>query len=262
MRFMISVFAAAAIFLTATASTATVTLTVVGKNLTTGATTLSGPQGAVQGDQIRIDIFMRNTSTVESATLSASVDQGLGIGVPGAALNFESGLTGAFWFAETQGKLGEPLNGIDNTRGVPNPNGSYASIALPRSLASGDIVNGAVQFFNGSDVTNPRSGTGLLDYAVSTNDLQTILDDHFVSSGAAHARLIFTLVGSSALLQIGLGPDDGVFDPTMPNVDPADNIAGTSILIGMIPEPGTALLLGLGLSALSMTRRQRSHPTS
>lgn len=235
MRFIVSVLATVAIFLAATAASATVSFTVAGTNLTTLSTDLSLAQ---VGDQVQIDIFMSNDASVAGAGLTAFDLNGV--------LNFNGGETAAQWFSKKLNAFGGPVAGIGNTSGTSNgTDGSY-SIELPRTLGGGDVqVDGAVRFFNGV-TTSPAVGTGAFDLGPVG----------ITGAGVnPHARLLFTVAGVG-LIQIGVdGINGAVIDGVTGGFAPFNN---ASVQIGTVPEPGTALLMGLGLSGLSLAGRRRS----
>jgi hypothetical protein len=233
MRFIVSVLATVAIFLAATAAQAVLNVSVVGTNLTT----LSGDLSlAVDGDQVQVDIFIENVgSAVAGATLTAF---GTTFGVGSDTLNWDGGESAGFYFNTVNAKT---------------------SLALPRTLSNADIQAGVIRFFSGLSPTTPATGDASVDLGIKdgTNAPFVSPNVDLTGNGAAHARLIFTVVGAGAVLELG---DDGLIGGLTDANAPGSvgTINNASIQIGAVPEPGTALLMGLGLSGLSLAGRRRA----
>ena len=106
------------------------------------------------------------------------------------------------------------------------------------------VVQGAeVQFFNGVSIT-PVTGTGAADE-------QSNVPGFAVGDG--QFRLAFT-VHSSSTIQIG---DGGSGDGAIGNGGASLASNNTSVAFSVIPEPGTALLMGLGLAGLGLAGRRK-----
>jgi hypothetical protein len=144
--------------------------------------------------------------------------------------------------------------------------GSTGSIGLSPDYNGYDTVNidfASVSGFSGSltlvDPGPPTeysfgiSGvtvTGQLD--ASGPSVSPIVDSPFSIPGVSGSGTIFIESGQLFLDGITLG----AIDPDGPGgVDPLV-IKGDFIFTGVVPEPGTALLLGLGLAGLARARRQ------
>jgi len=256
MRFIVSVVATLAMFIAATAASASVDLSASGVILTganAGSTdlTLAGV-----GDQVRIDINASNSgNNIAGATFSASAAGGLG------GLQFDGGESAESWFSESLGKFGSPELGVVNIKGLDAGSpGTYTSYKLPNQLTGADIFNGALQFFSGAQPGSEANGCGCIDWGTAKEgDVLAGVGGvpgygYTGADNASHAVLVFTLTApGQTLLLLGQGPNDGLV------VESGDGVLnGTSIAIGVIPEPGTALLMGLGLSGLSLAGRRRA----
>jgi hypothetical protein len=256
MRFIVSVLATVAIFLAATAASATVTLTAVGTILNGANAGSNDTTLAVAGDQVQVDIFMSNNDSIAGATFAAGIQGGADLGVGPDTLQFDGGLTAASWFNTNFNKFGGPAGGVDNTDGVgQGVDGTYTSISLPKTLDGSNVtLSGNVRFFAAFVA---MSGDGNFDYGIkdgvsAPGGSPNVTDTG--AGGAAHARLIFTVVGNGAILSVGDNlPDDSL----TPAVGASGGINAAQLQIGIVPEPGTALLMGLGLGGLSLAGRRR-----
>jgi len=232
MRFIVSTLATAAIFLAASAASATVTISLVGSNLTTGSSDLAL---AVDGDQVQIDVFVSNDDALAGAALGAFN--------LGAGLSFVSGSTAHSYF-NTKLAFGIlPTGGLGNQSGTDN--GTSGSVSVPRTLGAADIMgDGSVRFMNGVG-TSPVSGDGSFDRGVGG----------YTGAGSAHASLVFAVNGTGSNLSVGT---DGVNYAIIDSAGAAQSAANAVIQVGVVPEPATAVLMGLGLGGLSLAGRRRS----
>jgi len=243
--------AMAAIFLASTTATADVTFTAVGTILT-GANAGSNDTGSAgSGDQVQVDIFMTNDSAeITGAAFNAGLevdgeDQAFNTGPDG--LNFDGGQTAQSWFNTGVNKTGVPTGGVVNGDGQPGGfDAYYTSVALPNLLDNSNItLNNHIRFFSAFNIS--ATGVGDSDLGIKTGaqyfgSLGTVGID-LTGNGAAHARLLFTVVGAGGLVNIGMNsPDDSVTDPGAPGS------VGTIVpAFIQVPEPA-----GVGLALAAM----------
>jgi hypothetical protein len=232
-----------ATLLIATAASADVTLTAVGTILTGPNAGSNDTTLAANGEQVQVDIFMSNNDSIAGATFAAGISGG-DFGAGASTLNFDSGLTSASWFNTNFNKFGGPAGGVTNTDGTDNGiDGTYTSISLPKGLSGSNItLSGNIRFF-AAFVTMLGDGNfdfGSLTGATAPGGTPDVTDTG--AGGAAHARLLFTVVGGGAVLDIGTNAPD---DSLTPSVGASGVLNGDSI---QVPEPAS---LTLGLSALA-----------
>ncbi|MEZ4281997.1 MAG: hypothetical protein R3F21_20530 [Myxococcota bacterium] len=225
MRRLSSLLAAATVILTASAATASVLFTIT-------ATTTSGrPVSSVLiGDVVTIDIRVSSAGSPAVAGLGAAI-----FGYDGSMVDFLSGSAVSSILHETCLPGIGCFNGIDNQIGGASP------------LSEGTVSAGPyVQLFNGVSLI-PRTGTGAQDPGL----------DGIVGGGDAQFRVTFAVTGATTF-QIGTNSADPVLGNAVVYsggvIADATN-AQLTISVGPgIPEPGGALLMGLGLAGLAMGR--------
>lgn len=189
------------------------------------------------GDQLTVDLRLENATQVELF--------GLGLGAVGFdrndnrnptddRLHFVGGASAgsALNTARLPGTPNQAFGGLQNTLSAP-----VEIVEIPRS----------VSFFQGLSL-DPVTGTGTDDVGI---------DGGYTGDGDVHFRLVFEATNN-------VGPEAGVvnllFGTTGANgaigsggvVLPFNN---ASLSVTVIPEPGTALLMGLGLAGLAARRR-------
>ncbi len=235
MRRTISIFTTTMMFLVPSTALALATWTV-------DATTSDGsPLDAVtQGAQVILDITLRTTdfglglagsvndydpsvvtlNAAESA-ISESILVGIGTG-PG------TGLGGLFNIHSAGG--GAPFAEQEVFVGLGNP----------------VFVGYESEFFGGIRLT-PTAGNGSLDQGIVTG-----------TAGDPQFRIVMDVVGAPGdTTTMNVGTYVRYLDAYCGNVDcefGVSNSINTSVSITIVPEPSTALLIGLGLAGLGMRR--------
>ncbi len=207
---------AAAILLLASSANAALTWTAT-------ATASGGDiNNMLDGDTLTIDITLRSDA------------EGV-FGFGGAAYGYAPGSV----TLDGPNSYGAP--NVLNTICVPAA-GCFGGMA-DQLAGNQPVLQGAeVQFFNGVSIT-AVTGTGAAD-EVSNVPGFAVGDGQF--------RLAFT-VHASSTIQIG---DGGSGDGAIGNGGASLASNNTSVAFSVIPEPGTALLMGLGLAGLGLAGRR------
>jgi hypothetical protein len=220
MRLFVSVIATTAMFFVASVAGAATTFTAT-------ASSSGGPLSALNpGDVVTIDIQL--TSDGEAL-------YGLGgsaVGYDASVAVFSTGTTTAS--ALNLVCLPAPtgcLGGLPNSTSNPLTESSLNAPGLPE-----------VQFFNGISVA-PITGTGLLDEGYSG------------VAGTAQFQLVFS-AGAAGTTTINLGANGAYGDNAIGAGGTTLASTNGAITITVVPEPGTAILMGLGLVGLASAGRR------
>lgn len=219
MRLIVSLIATAAMFMASTAGA--VELSVVGANSATIGL----------GEDVTIDIRLTN--------LSATSVQGLGASVHGYAggLDFVSGQGVGNYFNLVC--LPAPtgcLGGLLNVAGTAN--GANRNLAESQIGAFGPRVQIAL-----SAALAPVNGTGVgTDIGLDGVTGSTMFRVTFRGAAAGTYELLIDSSYQGDLVNLGGGGEG--------------EIAGTTFTVTVVPEPGTALLMGLGLMGLAAAGRR------
>lgn len=197
----------------------------------------------LDGDVLTIDLHLENVSRAAVA--------GLGIGVTGYDVGNDGVLTnnhlryagGSVASSALNTSFVDPdyIGGIDNIRNAPTELGAGSPINSPRRI----------QLFDGVAITT-SNGNGTFDPGV---------DGLPTGPNGAQFRIQFRAVAlASALgvpqvvnLNFGVGQFGNTAIDGVGNEIPFSN---TSYTVSVVPEPGTALLMGLGLAGLAARRRR------
>ncbi|MFO0688417.1 MAG: PEP-CTERM sorting domain-containing protein [Myxococcota bacterium] len=189
------------------------------------------------GDVVTFDLVLENASGLNVYGLGIGVT-GFDVGNDGDVnddnLRLNGGAVAASIFD------GAVTAGLDNIRTAPTLIGRPSPFFDPSRI----------QLFDGAALT-PSNGTGALDIGVGGNP---------VGAGDVHFRIAFRAVtaltgntGPSFTLKFGIG-EFGNSAIGAGGVDLPFNNA--SYTLSVIPEPGTALLMGLGLAGLAARGRR------
>ncbi len=196
------------------------------------------------GDQITFDLRLENPTNLGLAGLDVVVS---GFDTPGATPAISSGLTLVG---------GQVAGAAFNTVFDPDPqnaNGLINVRTAPLNIWAINLLNPQpvrTQLFGGIDTVN-KTGNGNNDLGIGGTS---------TGSGDVHFRVTYRLVivgnagpSQDLLLSFGTMADQGhVAIDRFGNDVPFQN---ATYALTVIPEPGTALLMGLGLAALATRRR-------
>ncbi len=217
------------ILFAASAASALVTFTV------TAGSTSGNPLDALNpGDLVTIDIRISSTGSPAVAGVGAAI-----FGYDADVVEFVSGSSVASVLHEQCFAGIGCFNGLDN---------QVAGALSEGAVTTGPFPGPFVQIFNGVSTT-ARTGTGAQDPGL----------DGVVGGGDAQFRATFRMGFGTTTFIIGTNS----LDPILGNavvvagggIEDAVN-AAVSVSVNVVPEPGGALLLGLGLAGLAEGRRR------
>jgi hypothetical protein len=195
------------------------------------------------GDILTIDAVVTNPTAVEIWGLGLLVngyDEDRN-GIADSGLVYDSGaVTGGMFTQLIDPTLG-PLGQIDNVRTEPEEQWNFDPF---------DHEALRLSIFDGATLSPSSANTGL----------DTGVDGALINTGDVHFRVSFraTSLGSAPpsafTLTLGVDPEYGAVavganGATLPFVN-------DTVYLQVVPEPGTALLFGLGLAGLASTRRR------
>ena len=218
MRLFVSVIATTAMFFAASVASAATTFTA---SATTSGTSLSG---LVVGDTVTIDVTLGSDGGVFGLGVSA-------IGFDPVA-SFTSGSVPANVLNAICVAPGACFGGLPNTTAAASV-GSANVPGLPE-----------VQLFNGVS-TVAVDGTGASDQGVVT-----------LTAGDPQFQLVFTAAAPGSTT-ITIGANSAYGDNVVGAGGSLLSSTNATVAITVVPEPGTALLMGLGLAGLAGSSRRR-----
>jgi hypothetical protein len=233
---------AVAILLMVPLSAQALSISVSASTSSGASTTLLAP-----GDTLTFDLVVENASAAEvfGLTLGARGYDLDANGVADEGLSFVGGsvTSSVFNTFSNPGTPNTAFGGLLNQLNAPVERGFFNTNTF-------NFAEKRAVFFDGVDTVG-RTGDGTFD--VGTNG-------DFVSNGAVHFQVSFeaTPIGQTAgrAFTLVFGTMDDFGEVAIGNGGNVISVGSASYNLTVIPEPGTALLLGLGLAGLA-TRRQR-----
>ena len=204
--------------------------------------TSGGTSYLEHNDTVTINLVLENATQEEVSALGIGVygyDQGAVGNANDNALRFVSGSSAASAFDT----VSVPTTG--NFGGLPNSVTTAQESGAPFPF----LDERRVLLFNGVQLGATSNGTGAIDIGLGGDQIQ---------NGDIHMSVTFQAIAPGASLQtvnldIGVGQFGNVALDGLGNVLPFDN---ASLAVTVVPEPGTALLMGLGLAGLATQRRR------
>jgi hypothetical protein len=220
MRLFVSVIATTAMFFAASVAGAAATFTAT-------ASSSGGPISALNpGDVVTIDITLGS---------DGSAVFGLGVSAVGynpAIASFTSGSVPANVLNAICVAPGTCFGGLANTTGS-----AAESTANVPNLPE-------IQLFNGVS-TVAVNGTGSADQGVIT-----------LVAGDPQFQIVFTAGSTFGSTTISIGANDAYGDQVIGTGGAVEAATNAAVTLTVIPEPGTALLMGLGLAGLASAGRR------
>lgn len=189
---------------------------------------------------ITIDLRLENPTNQEVFGLGLGVygqDEGLQGSTEGDRILFLGGASAARVLNPVPG-----FGGVDNTLGAPEQRGGPTGPLQPPTPLT-------IQLFDGITTVAGANGDGSNDVGV---------DGAFVGDGDVHFRVQFRGRGladgfQTVTLEFGTNASNGAIGPGGGELP----FTNTQLSFVVTPEPGTALLMGLGLAALAGQGRKR-----
>ena len=240
MRSFVLALAAVWILLAATSSSAIVSFDVIGTSVSTGH-----PLDALEyGDEITLYIRTSNPTETEIYGLTGGIQ-----GWDESVATFVSGaLNGGPYLCTDP----ECLDGLPNYESDRHP--TNGSVEVIGAFGGYPAVGNYVSLVQAISLTG-QAGDGSRDPGL----------DGIVGGGGAQFRVTFRMVGApgaQTILNIGTNPNPIVGNVIVLAGGAIELANNANVALTMIPEAGTAHLLGLGLVGLAAARRRNSARTA
>lgn len=213
-----------------------------------GYNSTSGSQTLAPGDTITVDLVVENNGGLDINGLGLAVtgydDDRNGIADSGLVYSTGQVTPGLFNTLRSPGTPNQAFGGISNIRSPGGPVEQWLFDAFdPQELR--------LSIYDGADLAS-SDGTGGDDIGVGGG---------YVGDGDIHFQITFAATSSASAgdsfltLQFGTNAEYGAV-AIGPGGETIDGFRNASLALTIIPEPGTALLMGLGLVGLAANRRR------
>lgn len=209
-------------------------------NVSTSSPNLDG--SLENEDTITFDLLLENSGNLDILGLDVGVF-GYDEGAIGSEFDnhllYESAQTGPFAFRAI-----DPVTLTSTQLNASRPQSESGSALL--------FQERYVNLFGGVD-TEPTNGDGTLDVGIG-GGLTDGSDVHLQVTFSAQA--LGATPGAPATVDLIFGIGQQGFDVQGPSGSLASQWTNATYTVTIVPEPGTALLMGLGLAGLAGTRRR------
>ncbi|MBY0401942.1 PEP-CTERM sorting domain-containing protein [Myxococcota bacterium] len=226
---------------------------------------------AVPRDAQAVSVTVGYAGNPNSFRTLTDRDTGLGCGSAGAEGQLScvgAGLDNGGWSLDRWNLLVDPDPTINNVFSVTNNTGGTQSfvvtVSLPSAISFGppSFIRGSIQGgatdnnFNG--VTLSNTGTSAIyDGLIDGSSVRTLFGNPTSATGVGSVSLGVASFGIPVQESVAVATTTSIALTLRFDLSAGDSASFTSVFdVQPIPEPGTALLVGLGLAGLAARRRR------